>query len=166
MMQSLARNHYNVLLRPFTQKAAGLHTTNVMASKKAGRHKTTIKRDKPLTYEMANKPDMIGVRKSWNSLNSSGLLESIRTAETAHEDIFIRKFVHGTWPRLVASDVVIRRRGNVIILNFMCLRLSSPTSIYFLIGYTEEILSYVLKCNVKIELQTIQMQSDLTYKYI
>lgn len=148
------------------QLASSFHTSGIALSKKAGRHKTTVKRDKPLTYEEANKPDMIGVRKSWNSFNTSGLLDGIRTAETSHEDIFIRKFVHGTWPKLVASDVLIKRRGNQIILSFMCVRSLQPTAIYFLIGYTEEILSYILKCVVKIELQTIADQSDLTYKYI
>lgn len=167
MLQAIAKNLFSqeAIRRPLTQ-AASIHTSNVLATKKAGRHKTSRMGDKPLTYEMANKPDMIGVRKSWNSLNSSALEDSIRTAETCHEDIFIRKFIHGTWPKLLASDVIIKRRGNVIYLSFICLRQTSPTSIYFLIGYTEEILSYILKSNVKLELQTTQDQSDLTHKYI
>ena len=33
--------------------------------------KTTPNRTQPLTYEEAQKPEMIGVRKSWNSWNSS-----------------------------------------------------------------------------------------------
>uniref|UniRef100_A0A6G1SDV1 28S ribosomal protein S24, mitochondrial n=1 Tax=Aceria tosichella TaxID=561515 RepID=A0A6G1SDV1_9ACAR len=143
-----------------------IHTTNVLAIKTAGRHKPTTKRDKPLTYEQANKPDMIGVRKSWNTFNTSGLVDSIRCAETAHEDILIRKFIHGTWPKLLASDVIIKRRGNQIVLNFMAVRMTSPMSIYFLIGYTEEILSYMLKSVVKLEIQTIDDSNDLVYKYI
>lgn len=145
---------------------APIHLTAFMASKKAGRHKTTIKRDKPLTYEQANKPDQIGVRKSWNSFNTSGLLEGLRQSETAQEDILIRKFVHGTWPKILQSDVIIKRRANQIILSFMALRIVSPVKMYFLIGYTEEILSYILKCIVRIELQTVQDSNDLTYKYI
>lgn len=145
---------------------APIHLTAFMASKKAGRHKTSIKQDKPLTYEQANKPDMIGVRKSWNSLNTSALLTGLRQAETAQEDILIRKFVHGTWPRILQSDVIIKRRANQIILSFMALRCISPQRMYFLIGYTEEILSYILKSIVKIELQTILDSNDLTYKYI
>lgn len=143
-----------------------LSTTSSLCSKKAGRHKTTVKRDKPLTYEEANKPDMIGVRKSWNSLNSSNVFLGLRKAETAQEDVFIRKFVHGTWPRLLATDVIIKRRANQIILSFMAIRMVNPQKMYFLIGYTEEILSYVLKCIVKLEIQTITSAEELTYKYI
>jgi small subunit ribosomal protein S24 len=149
-----------------SSQIAGIHTTNVLAIKTAGRHKVTVKRDKPLTYEQANKPDMIGVRKSWNSFNTSGLYDATQTAEVTHEDIFIRKFIHGTWPKLLASDVIIKRRGNQIVLNFMTIRMTSPMSMYFLIGYTEEILSYILKSVVKLEIQTIEDANDLTYKYI
>lgn len=145
---------------------SAFHTTNVLAIKTAGRHKPTIKRDKPLTYEQANKPDMIGVRKSWNSMNSTSLIGGIRRPETLHEDILMRKFIHGTFPRLLASDVIIKRRGNQIVLNFFVLRRTSASSLCFLIGYTEEILSYILKCVVKLELQTIDNETDLTYKYI
>jgi small subunit ribosomal protein S24 len=148
------------------QARAGIHTTNVLAIKTAGRHKVTIKRDKPLTYEQAYKPDQIGVRKSWNTFNTSGLIDGIRVAETSHEDILIRKFIHGTWPKLLASDVIIKRRGNQIVLNFMVVRMTSPMSIYFLLGYTEEILSYILKSVVRLEIQTIEDANDLVYKYI
>lgn len=109
---------------------------------------------------------MIGVRKSWNSFNTSALVDGIRTAETSQEDILIRKFVHGTWPKLLASDVIIKRRANQIILNFIAVRMISPSKFYFLVGYTEEVLSYLLKSIVKIELQTCDEASDLTYKYI
>lgn len=145
---------------------SSLHLSAVMNTKRAGRHKPTKRRDKPLTYEEANKPDQIGVRKSFNSLNTTGLVNNLRAAETSHEDLFIRKFVHGTWPRLLASDVIIKRRANQIIVSFMAIRMTAPTKFYFLIGYTEEILSYVLKCIVKLEIQTIEDRSDLTYKYI
>lgn len=143
-----------------------IHTTSVLATKRAGRHKPTLKRDKPLTYEQANKPDMIGVRKSWNSFNTSGLVDGLRSAETAHEDIFIRKFLHGTWPKMLVSDVIVKRRANQIILNFIAIRSMAPSKYYFLVGYTEEILSYLLKSIVKIELQTCDEPSDLTFKYI
>lgn len=150
---------------PVIQRSA-FHTTNVLATKRAGRHTPSKKRDKPLTYEQANKPDMIGVRKSWNTFNTSGLVDSIQCAEVAHEDILIRKFIHGTWPKLLASDVIIKRRGNQILLNFMAVRMTSPMSMYFLVGYTEEILSYILKSVVRLEIQTIEDPNDLVYKYI
>lgn len=143
-----------------------IHSTSILYIKTAGRHKLSVKGDKPLTYDQANKPDMIGVRKSWNSFNTSGLLDGIRTAETSHEDIFIRKFMHGTWPKLIASEVIIKRRANQIILTFVALRQIKPSDIYFLIGYTEEALSYILKSVVKLEVQTIAGPEELVYKYI
>ena len=36
---------------------------------------------------------------------------------------------------------------------------------YFLIGYTEELLSYWLQCPVKLELQTAK-KNDVIFKYI
>ena len=38
--------------------------------------------------------------------------------------------------------------------------------VYFLIGYTEEMLSQWLKCPVKLELQVVQNPKDVIYKYI
>lgn len=156
----------NHLLRSSVIQSSNIHLSSVLCKKRAGRHKVSIKHDKPLTYEEAQKPDQIGVRKSWNSLNTSTLKDGLRAAESSHEDVFIRKFIHGTWPKLLANDVVIKRRTNQIIINFMVLRESPPSSMYFLTGYTEEILGYVLKCPVKLELQTIETQRDLVYKYI
>jgi hypothetical protein len=37
---------------------------------------------------------------------------------------------------------------------------------YFLIGYTEELLSLWLKCPVRLELQTTSSDKDIVYKYI
>ena len=166
MFKALVPKQTSYCLWNYAIQRSSLHLTSVLCKKKAGRHKPTLKRDKPLTYEEAWKPDQIGVRKSWNNFNTSTLKDGLRTAETTQEDIFIRKFLHGTWPQLLASDVIIKRRGNQIILNFMTLRAAKPTSFYFLVGYTEEILSYILKCIVKIELQTIADSQDLVYKYI
>lgn len=143
-----------------------LHISNVMQTKKAGRHRTTPKHDNPLTYEQAQKPDMIGVRKSWNSFNTTGLRDGIREAEIAREDILIRKFVHGTWPDILASDLIIKRRANMIILNFIAIRKISPVKMHFLIGYTEEILSYIVKAIVRIEPQTADDPKELVYKCI
>ena len=38
--------------------------------------------------------------------------------------------------------------------------------VYFLIGYTEEMLSQWLKCPVKLELQVVEDPKDVIYKYI
>lgn len=42
-----------------------------------------------------------------------------RSSETATEDVFIRKFISGTFSGLVLSEVVIKRRGNLIVLAFL-----------------------------------------------
>ncbi len=41
-----------------------------------------------------------------------------------------------------------------------------PKVIYFLIGYSEELLSCWLKCPVKLELQTVESNEDVVFKYI
>lgn len=38
--------------------------------------------------------------------------------------------------------------------------------IYFLIGYTEELLSHYLKCPVKLELQAVDSHKDMVFKCI
>ena len=144
----------------------GIHTTAILCKKKAGRNRPTRKHDKPLTYEQYNQPFQIGVRKAWNSWNTSGFEGSVWAAETTHEDILIRKFIHGTWINLVESEVVIKRRANCIFLSFIITRMSNINQVNFLIGYTEEIMSYLLKSNVKVELQTIDDKKELIYKYI
>lgn len=122
-------------------------------------------RQTPYTYEDYNLPFTVGVRKSWNSLNSSALSE-VRQAEIAHEDLFIRKFIYSTFPYLLASQTIIKRRANLIVLNFILTRNFEPSRLSFLAGYTEEILSYVTKCPVKLEIQTVEHKSHLTYRLI
>lgn len=172
-MQTIARSRSTIIQNVLHKRAvvtpqmvSQLHTSSILMSKTAGRHPLSKNRTKPLTYEQANKPDMIGVRKSWNNFNTSCLLDGVREAETSHEDVFIRGFMHGTWPKLLASDVIIKRRANSIILSFIAIRGINEQNLYFLTGYTEEILSYILKCNVKIELQLIRYPSEMDYKYI
>lgn len=147
---------------------SSIHLTSIVNKKVAGRYKSTPNRSFPLTYEQSLKPDKIGVSKSWNNFNTSSLLEGIRRAETAQEDIVIRRMIQGMWPGLLASEVIIKRRANMIILNYFVLRrIDVPvTKVYFLIGFTEEILSCLLKSIVKVEIQTIDDYSDLVHTYI
>lgn len=44
-----------------------IHCTAALDKSSSGRYKITPKRDKPLTYEMANPPHYIAHRKAWNS---------------------------------------------------------------------------------------------------
>ena len=41
-----------------------------------------------------------------------------------------------------------------------------PRQMYFLKGYTEEMLSYILKCPVRLEIQTVKDKKDVIFKYI
>ena len=42
----------------------------------------------------------------------------------------------------------------------------SASKIYFLIGYTEELLSMWLKCPVKLELQFVPDYKDVIFTYV
>ncbi|CAH1101846.1 unnamed protein product [Psylliodes chrysocephalus] len=143
-----------------------MHLSPACLKSQAGRYRISAKKDFPLTYEMANPPHQIAHRKSWNSWNTSNLDGGIRPAETAVEDIFVRKFVTGTWQGLFASEVIIKRQHNIIRIAGITSRGISPRKMYFLIGYTEEFLSFWLQCPVKMELQTIADKKDIVFKYI
>jgi len=52
--------------------AARLSTTpHLDKNLRSGVYKSTTNRSRPLTYEQAQKPHLIGQRKSWNSWNTS-----------------------------------------------------------------------------------------------
>ncbi|XP_032679641.1 28S ribosomal protein S24, mitochondrial [Odontomachus brunneus] len=152
IQQTLAQRHF--------------HMSAVLSKVQSGRYKITVNKDKPLTYEMANPPHYIAHRKSWNSWNTSNIKDGNRPSETAIEDIFIRQFMRGTWHNLFASEVIIKRQHNIIRIAGIITRTIAPTKIYFLIGYTEEFLSYWLQCPIKIELVTTNSKEDVIFKYI
>lgn len=90
----------------------------------------------------------------------------MRPAEIAVEDVFIRKFVTGTWHNLFVSEVIIKRQHNIIRIAGIIQRTVSARKIYFLLGYTEELLSFWLQCPVKLELQTVADRKEVVFKYI
>ena len=151
---------------------------NLQKSRRAGEYKVTINRTKPLTYEQAMKPTDIAFRKGFNAANTAQLegtfLEREKIGQdiphkTFTEDLFIRKFMAGTWPETISdkTNIIIKRQHNLVRIAFIIgQRKHSPDRIYFLIGYTEELLSYWLKCPVKLEIQSIDSYDKLTYKYI
>lgn len=94
------------------------------------------------------------------------MLDGLRPAQTAMEDVFIRKFMTGTWHSLVCSEVIIKRQHNMIRVAAIVRQGISARKMYFLIGYTEELLSYWLQCPVTLELQTIQDRKEAVFKYI
>ncbi|CAF2740211.1 unnamed protein product [Rotaria sp. Silwood2] len=127
--------------------------------------KHTRKRNYPLTYEQRQFPKLIGHTKTWNTFNTSNLRDGKRKAETVSDDLFLRQFIYGTWHSLFASELIIKRRHNMIILSGLVIRTIHPRRMYFLIGYTEEILSALLKTPVKMEIQTIDSKDDVIFTY-
>nr|CAG4650621.1 EOG090X0I6M [Sida crystallina] len=149
----------SVTSRPF-------HASAVMCKVQAGRYKITPRRDRPLTYEMANPPHQIAHRKSWNSWDTSSLKDGLRPAEIAVDDVFIRKFMTGTWHNLFCTEIIIKRQHNLIRIAGIVQQSIPARRMYFLIGYTEELLSYWLQCPVKLELQTVERKESTVFKYI
>ncbi|XP_064601558.1 small ribosomal subunit protein uS3m-like [Liolophura sinensis] len=152
-----------------TKGCAGIRefsTTGVlMKNRRAGQPKTTINKTLPMTYEQSQPPYKIGVTKSWNSWNTSTLHEEGRQKDTVVEDIFIRKFVTGTWHKLFLSEVIIKRQHNLVILAGLVHQGIAARKMYFLWGYTEEMLAQLLKCPVKLEIQTVKNKEDVIFKY-
>lgn len=67
---------------------------------------------------------------------------------------------------MFVSEILIKRRANMIFIGGIVQRVVIPRKMYFLIGYTEEILSYILKCPVKLELQSVADRKEMIFKYI
>ncbi|KAG8191874.1 hypothetical protein JTE90_019809 [Oedothorax gibbosus] len=144
-----------------------ISTSAVHCEVTAGRYKRSKNHDKPITYEEINAPYQIHHRKGWCTWNTSNLLDGIRSSQCVVEDYFIRKFMFGTWHRIFVSDpVIIKRRHNQIIITGIIQRTVQVRKLYFLIGYTEEMLSYIFKCPVKIELQSVANKKDIVFKYV
>ncbi|XP_055332114.1 28S ribosomal protein S24, mitochondrial-like [Paramacrobiotus metropolitanus] len=147
----------------------GLHTSSLLCIEQAGRYKRTQYKTKPLTFEMANDPKTIGVHKSWNSWNTSNLQnvnDRNQVAQMTVWDEFIRRFLYGTWHNLFVSEIIIKRRYNAIYVAGIVQQSIAVRKMYFLIGYTEEFLSFLLKCPVKLEIQSVNSRKDVVYKYI
>ncbi|XP_068609340.1 small ribosomal subunit protein uS3m [Brachionichthys hirsutus] len=140
-----------------------LHVTAVCCKSSAGRIRGG-KGEKPVTYEQAHPPHEIGHRKGWLSQNTSNLKGEEGASERTVEDVFVRRFMSGTFHGCLANDIVIKRRGNVIIVCAIMLQRLPAKKFYFLIGYTELILSHFYKCPVKLEIQTLQ--DKVIYKYL
>merc|ERR1712203_1133429 len=89
-------------------------TSCVMQKISVGRYKVTKDKSNPLTYEQSVKPEWIGFRKGGHSHNT-GQLEGtfLKKEEIGQdlphklliEDLFIRKFIVGTFPNQLGSEV-------------------------------------------------------------
>lgn len=97
---------------------------------------------------------------------TASLKDGLRPSETTLEDMFIRKFMTGTFHALVCSEVIIKRQHNHIRIAAIMRQGITARKMYFLIGYTEELLSSWLQCPVTLELQTIADRKEVIFKYI
>ncbi|CAK9296986.1 unnamed protein product [Gordionus sp. m RMFG-2023] len=146
-----------------------IHKTTPSYKARAGRYRPTTHKTLPLTYEQSQAPYLIGVSKTWNSMNTSTINEAHEpciAGDIAIQDNFIRKFMYGTWPKLFVTELFIKRRYNMIFIGGIVQRTIIPRKLYFLIGYTEELLSNFLKCPVKMEIQTVDSMKDVIFKYV
>ena len=97
---------------------------------------------------------------------SANLFGEGRESETLIEDMFIRQFMAGTWHGMFVSELIIKRRYNMIYIGGLLQTRMKISSVYFLVGYTEELLSYLLKCPVKVDFQTVKDSRDMNFKFI
>ncbi|XP_077999501.1 small ribosomal subunit protein uS3m-like [Glandiceps talaboti] len=155
----LLRLYQPVLL----QETRYLQVSAVCCKKRAG-HVKVGKGDKPVTYEQANPPYRIGSRKTWNSINTANLHEEEGAPETAVEDLFVRRFLHGTFHGCLAAESIIKRKANHINVCLLLKRSLAPSKYYFLIAYSEALLTSWFKCVVKIEVQIVD--HPVIYKWL
>ncbi|XP_062410000.1 small ribosomal subunit protein uS3m [Sardina pilchardus] len=141
----------------------GIHSTAICFKNKAARIRV-MKGDRPLNYEQALHPHQIAHRKGWLSAHTSNLHEEEGAADRTVEDVFIRRFIYGTFHGCLANELVIKRRGNLIVICALMLQRLPPQKFYFMIGYTETLLSHFYKCPVKVEIQTLEQKA--VYKYV
>ncbi|CAD6194158.1 unnamed protein product [Caenorhabditis auriculariae] len=139
---------------------------------KAGKHKATVNRSQLLTYEMAQKPHHIGVRKSWLTWHSQNLEEFRQQQPVAlAQDEVVRRFIRGFFPQNVVvsgNELVIKRRGNLLIVAgfLQYSRRLDIRRIYWMYGFAEEFLSLLLKQPVKLELSFVENEDAIAYNYI
>ncbi|CAM4636779.1 unnamed protein product [Lepidochelys kempii] len=140
-----------------------IQTTAVCHKNRAARVRVG-KGDKPVTYEQAHPPHYIAHRKGWLSLHTSNLDGEGGAAERTVEDVFIRKFIYGTFHGCLANEIVLKRRANTLVICAVFLQRMPPYKFYFLMGYTETLLSFLYKCPVRLEVQTLPER--VIYKYL
>ncbi|KAG5450681.1 28S ribosomal protein S24, mitochondrial [Clonorchis sinensis] len=151
-----------------TGVARSFHSSRLVCKNtRVGVVRRTRNQSIPLTYEQAKKPHQIGLMKSWNSWNTSNLEnECLYTSDITVQDELIRAFIRGTFPVAVESEVIIKRQWNVVRIAFLLSSRVQPIEAHFLIGYSEELLSHLLRCLVKLEVQVIASKKDVVFRYI
>lgn len=79
---------------------------------------------------------------------------SLWASERLVDDIMIRKLVEGVMHEFLESEVVIKRRANIIIVVFLVSIYGDLKKFYFLVGFIEKLLTELLGCIVKVEAQS------------
>ncbi|CAD5225334.1 unnamed protein product [Bursaphelenchus xylophilus] len=147
-------------------------TSVVEGNRRSGKYRSTIDRSQMLTYEMAQRPYHIGIRKSWLTWHTQNLEEfKLKQGLTVAQDEVIRRFIRGIlydYRVIDGSEIVIKRRGNAVFVSGFLKygRRLDIRRIYWLWGFVEEFLSQVLKQPVKLEFQFVEQESDLAYNYV
>lgn len=146
-------------------KLARTFSTSSHLSKNLRAGKIHNPKNFPVSYEVTWPPDAIGVKKAWNSWDTTNLHGEKGSPSVIFEDIFIRKFLEGTFPTMYqeTTPIVIRRRQNLIDISIWMKE--SPVTkgivekgiprLHFLHGYSEELLSRFLKCPVKLDIHCV-----------
>ncbi|KAM9252462.1 small ribosomal subunit protein uS3m [Cariama cristata] len=150
-------------VHPLLDATRHLHTTPACLKARAARVRVG-KGDKPVSYEKAHAPHYIAHRKGWLSLHTGNLDGEPGAAERAVEDAFLRRFLYGTFPGILADEAVLKRRANLLVICAVLVRGLAPAKLYFLVGYAETLLTHFYKCPVRLELQTVP--TKVVYKYL
>ena len=98
------------------------------------------------------------------SVPAGNLFGEPGAAERAVEDAFLRRFLRGTFPGILADEAVLKRRADLLVICAVLVRGLAPAKLHFLVGYTETLLSHFYKCPVRLELQTVPTR--VVYKYL
>ncbi len=72
----------------------------------------------------------------------------------------------GTWSEMILSEIIVKRQHNTVRIAALVQKRMLTRKIYFLVGYSEEMLSLWLKCPVKLEFQFLDSAKDVVFKYI
>ena len=124
-----------------------LHTSVVCFKNRVARVRVD-KGNKPVTYEEAHAPHYLAHRKGWLSLHTGNLDGEDHAAERTVEDVFLRRFMLGTFPGCLADQLILKRRANQVEICALVLRQLPAHKFYFLVGYSETLLSHFYKCPV------------------
>ncbi|VDN99103.1 unnamed protein product [Rodentolepis nana] len=156
---------YLACIRSILPLHRSIYTSTCLSKNtRSGVVRRTRNMSEALTYERSKKPHQIAVLKSWNSWNTSNIHgEDHYTGVITYQDSLIRLFINGTFPTHVLSEV------RLTYLLLICFNLSnriSSSELYFLTGYAEQMLSYLLRCPVKIEPRMILNPKDVIFRYI